>query len=235
MKDQYFGDKRDYFTYDVLERLASDVPDIRQLTCVWMLTPPDATGQGRVPFVPDPELRELTAFFRSRLDSGDRNQTRVGEMRTYFEGRPFRFFSYRDDREDFGRATRTEYFASIPDEALRRSVVFLDPDVGMEPGLGNAKHLRFGELAGVQERMDEPSVAVVLQYARRVTEFWTLMAKQLWERLHRPLAYIAEPPLALYVLTSSSPRREAALDVLRGIAARPAPGVGARRVVGTSG
>jgi hypothetical protein len=40
-------------------------------------------------------------------------------MRTYFERRPFRFFSYRDDREDFGPATRTEYFASIPDEERR--------------------------------------------------------------------------------------------------------------------
>jgi hypothetical protein len=235
MKNQYFGDKRDYFTYDVLDRLAADVPDIRQLTCVWMLTAPDTTGQGRVPFVADRELPELTAFFRRRLESGDRNQTRVGEMGAYFQGRPFRFFSYRDDREDFGLATRTEYFASIPDEAVRRSVVFFDPDVGMEPGVWTEKHLRFGELAGVQARMDETSVAVVLQYARRVTDFWTFMAKQLWHRLQRPLAYIAEPALALYVLASSSPRREAALEVLRGIAGRHTPGVGARRVVGTAG
>jgi hypothetical protein len=163
MKNQYFGDKRDYFKYDVLERLAADVPDIQQLTCVWMLTPSDTTGQGRVPFVADPELPELTAFIQSRLGSGDRDQTRVGEMRAYFEGRPFQFFSYRDDREDFGLATRAEYFASIPDEALRRSVVFFDPDVGMEPGLANEQHLRFGELAGVQARMDEASVAVVFQ------------------------------------------------------------------------
>jgi hypothetical protein len=208
MKNQYFGDKRDYFKYDVLERLAADMPDIQQLTCVWMLTPPDTTGQGRVPFVADPELPELTALFRSCLDSETRDQTRVGEMSAYFEGRPFRFFSYRDNREDFGLASRTEYFASIPDEALRRSVVFFDPDVSMEPGLGNEKHLRFEELASAQARMDEASVAVVFQYARRVTEFWTFMAKQLWDRLHRPLAYIA---------------------------ARHTPGVTACRVVGTAG
>src|SRR5918996_6432480 len=175
MKNQYFGDKRDYFTYDVLDRLAADVPDIRQLTCVWMLTPPDTTGQGRVPFVADRELPELTAFFRSRLDSGDRNQTRVGEMGAHFQGRPFRFFSYRDDREDFGLATRTESFASIPDEAVRRSVVFFDPDVGMEPSLGNEKHLRFDELASVLARMEESSLAVIFQYARRVPDFWTVM------------------------------------------------------------
>jgi hypothetical protein len=136
VKNQYFGDKRDYFKYDVLERLAADMPDIQQLTCVWMLTPPDATGQGRVPFVPDPELPELTAFFRSRLGSGDPDQTRAGEMRAYFEGHPFRFFSYRDDREDFGRATRAEYFASIPDEALRALGGLLRPRQRHGAGVG---------------------------------------------------------------------------------------------------
>lgn len=235
MKNQYFGDKRDYLKYDVLERLTTDLPEIDQLTCAWMLTPPDTTGQGRVPFVPDPELPKLTAFFRNRLDSGGPDQTRVAQMRAYFGRRSFRFFSYRDDREDFGLATRTEYFASIPDEALRHSVVFFDPDVGMEPGLWNEKHLRFEELAGILVRMDEASVAVVFQYARRIADFWTLMANQLRDRLHCPLAYIAEPSLAFYVLCGSPPRREATLDVLRGIAARHTPGVRARRVVGTAG
>jgi hypothetical protein len=235
MKNQYFGDKRDYFKYDVLERLATDVSDIQQLTCVWMLTPRDASGQGRVPFVADPELPELTEFFRSRLDSGDRNRTRVAEMRVYFGGRPFRFFSYRDDREDFGVASRMEYFASIPDEALRSSVVFFDPDVGMEPAFGDEKHLRFDELASVLARMDETSLAVVFQYARRVPDFWTLMAHQLLDRAHRPLAYIAEPSLAFYVLSSSVPRRDETLEVLNRIAARHTPGVAARRIVGMAG
>jgi hypothetical protein len=235
MKNQYFGDKRDYFKYDVLERLATDVSLIQQLTCVWMLTPSDTTGQGRVPFVADPELPELTEFFRGRLDSGDRDQTRVAEMSVYFESRPFRFFSYRDDREDFGAASRTEYFASIPDEALRRSVVFFDPDVGMEPGFGNEKHLRFDELASVLARMEESSLAVIFQYARRVPDFWTVMANQLWETVQRPLAYIAEPSLAFYVLTSSVPRRDETLEVLRKTAARHTPGVVARRSVGTAG
>ncbi len=64
MKNQDFGDARDYFKYDALERLATDLTHVDRLTCLWMLTPPDGTGQGKVPFVPDPELPELTAFFR---------------------------------------------------------------------------------------------------------------------------------------------------------------------------
>jgi hypothetical protein len=127
--------------------------------------------------------RPAPRILRNLHAEADGNRTRLPARRRYtgleeyFEGRPFRFFSYRDDREDFGLTGRTEYFASIRNEALQRSVVFFDPDVGMEPGLGSKSHLRFSELAGVQARMDEASVAVVFQYARRVTDFWTVMAR----------------------------------------------------------
>ncbi|MDP9253262.1 MAG: hypothetical protein M3O80_09680, partial [Chloroflexota bacterium] len=168
MKNQYFGDRRDYFKYDVLERLATDLADVDRLTCLWMLTRPDSSGQGRVPFVPDPELPELTAFFGERLDSEDAARRRVTEMRTYFEGRPFRFISYRDDRDDFDSITRSEYFAYVPDEALQHAVVFFDPDNGMEPRRATERHLRFQELESILTRMDETSVAVVFQYWRRV-------------------------------------------------------------------
>jgi len=208
MKNQYFGDRRDYFKYDVLERLAAELPGIERLTCLWMLTQPDRTGHGNVPFVPDTELPGLTEFFRTRVDSRDPERRRVGEMSQLFQGRPFVFFSYRDNREDFGPSTRGKYFASIPDEALRRAVVFFDPDVGVEPGRATEKHLRFEELAGVMERMDEASVAVVFQFGRRVPDFWNSLARQLVDRVRRPLASIAEPFLGFYVLAcSSSPSR----------------------------
>jgi hypothetical protein len=127
VKQQYFGDARDYFKYDVLDRLASDLGGIERLTCLWMLTAPDGTGQGRVPFTDDPELPTLTEFFRGRLASSDPARRRVGEMRSYFADRPFAFVSYRDDWEDFGPGTRAGYFAGVPDWALRRAVVFFDP------------------------------------------------------------------------------------------------------------
>jgi hypothetical protein len=233
MKNQYFGDRRDYFKYDVLDHLATEL-HLERLTCLWMLTPPDRTGQGLVPFVPDPDLPELTEFFRTRLSSDERRQARVSEMGGYFRTRPYAFSSYRPDREDFGPATRSEYFGSVPAEILRQAVVFLDPDNGMEPGRVTEKHLRFDELARVMARMDEPSVAMVFQYARRVADLWALMAHQFIDRLHRPLAFIAEPTLAFYVLTSSVDRRDEACEVLQRIASRHTPGVSSKRIVQTA-
>jgi len=231
VKQQYFGDARDYFKYDVLERLASDLGAIERLTCLWMLTAPDGTRQGQVPFTDDPELPELTEFFRERLVADDPAQRRVGEMRSYFANRPFALVSYRDDREDFGPGTRAEYFACVPDEALRRAVVFFDPDVGMEPGQATARHLRFDELRDIVSRMDSTSVAVVFQYRRRVADCWELVASQLAERLGRPVAYVAEAVLAFYVIAQTRSRLAEVVGVLERIAGRHTPGAPGSRTV----
>jgi hypothetical protein len=100
MKNQYFGDSRDYFKYEVIDRLASDLDDIVTLTCLWMLTPSDATGHGQIRFVPSPHLPELTKFFRERLEPRNEEQCRVSEMATYFSPRPFHFVSYGGFRRD---------------------------------------------------------------------------------------------------------------------------------------
>jgi hypothetical protein len=170
VKNQYFGDARDYFKYDVLERLASDLTGIDALTCLWMLTRSDGTSQGQVKFVPDPELTALTAFFHDRLDPRDEARCQVSEMSYFFADRRFRLLSYRDDRDDFDWMTRARYFRDIPAESLSRAVVFFDPDTGIEPRRCTAAHLRFDELKSVVGRMDDQSVAVIFQFQRRVAD-----------------------------------------------------------------
>jgi hypothetical protein len=231
VKQQYFGDARDYFKYDVLERLATDLGMIERLTCLWMLTAPDGTGQGQVPFTDDPELPALTEFFRERLADDDPARRQVREMRAYFANHPFALVSYRDDWEDFGPDTRAEYFAGVPDDALRRAVVFFDPDVGMEPGRATAKHLRFDELGEIVARMDSASVAVVFQYRRRVADCWELIASQLVKQLGCPVVYIAEGVLAFYMIAQSRSRLVEVAEVLERIAGRRTPGAVGSRIV----
>ena len=93
MKNQYFGDARDYFKYDVLDRLACDLPEMHGLALLWMLTRSDRTDHGQVAFVPDPELPALTRFFHERLEPRDETRCRVSEMPLYFADRPFSTFS----------------------------------------------------------------------------------------------------------------------------------------------
>src|ERR1700704_5671714 len=114
-----------------------------------MLTPPDATGQGRVAFVPDPERPEFTRFFRERQDPTRR---RVADMPTYLDRHGHSVFSYRDDRADFSNRARSNYFGDIPATALIASLVFFDPDNGLEPTRASEEHLR--RSTGVSRRVE---------------------------------------------------------------------------------
>lgn len=228
MKDQYFGDARDYFKYDVLESVLLADASLDQLTCLWMLTPPDATGQGRVPFVPDPELPELTRFFRERQDPTRR---RVAEMPTYLTRRGHRVFSYRDDRADFSNRARSNYFGEIPATALNAALVFFDPDNGLEPTRANEKHLLYSELVGVFDRMDAASVAVIFQYFRREPSFWEVMGARIASRLGRSVLWIVEPAVGFYVIPKDANKLESLRPVLDAVGSRHTPlGRGKRRV-----
>jgi hypothetical protein len=235
MKHQYFGDARDYLKYDVLDRLASDLRGIETLTCLWMLTPSDNTGQGQVAFVPDAELEELTAFFKERFTDPDSERRRVSEMANYFAPRPFSFVSYGDEDETFSMSTRTRYFREVPGEALQRAIVFFDPDTGMEPSRSDEHHLRFGELASNFERMDETSVAVVFQFARRGEGWLEEIAEQIAVDVSPHVGWIYEHPLALFVVAKSVERLRESEGVLAAVASRHTPGKGTPRTVSHRG
>ena len=77
---------------------------------------------------------------------------------------------YRDSHL-FAQGIRTRYFDDIPVDHLTRSVVFIDPDIGLESGAaaymrrqGPEKYLQYSELLNVSERSSPESVLVVYQH-----------------------------------------------------------------------
>jgi hypothetical protein len=196
-----------------------------------MLTPPDASGQGRIPFVPDPELPELTRFFRERQEPTRR---RVAEMPTYLSRHGHCVFSYRDDRPDFSNRARSNYFGEIPTSALNASLVFFDPDNGLEPTRATEKHLLYSELVGVVDRMDAASVALIFQYSRREPSFWEVMGARIAGRLGRSVLWIVEPAVGFYVIPKVATKLESLRPVLDAVSNRHTPFGRGRRRVGIS-
>jgi hypothetical protein len=47
MKNQYFGDRNDYFKFDLLAFLCDSLPGVQRLTVLWLLTQDDGSGDGR--------------------------------------------------------------------------------------------------------------------------------------------------------------------------------------------
>lgn len=216
MKDQYFGDARDYFKYESLEELWASVSGLRRLVCIWMLTPPDDSGQGDVRFVTRQELPALTTFLSQHIDAGDR---RVRHLRSYFRERGIEYLPWGDEPPFFTSRSRRSYFRDIPQRQLQRALVFFDPDIGLSDHPHDTKHLSFDELIQVHNRMDSNSVTVVYQHRQRKRGFWKTMAIEIGNRLAAPVAYVAEPSAGLFVIPGTSQHVDAINDCLRRLAA----------------
>lgn len=216
MKNQYFGDKRDFVKYQLLEWMALGVPGIRQLTCIWMLTPPTPNNDGNRRFQAHAGSERIGEFLRDCVQSGRRD---IRELTRYFAGSSFNYNPYGDTIDQyFTTSNRRQYFASIPNVALKSAIVFLDPDNGMEPQrVITDSHLRYSELASVFDRMDDRSIAVVYQHRprRKAEEFWPEVGCRIGAHLRASTYYIADSDVAFYIV--SRPGRLASFneDVLR--------------------
>jgi hypothetical protein len=216
MKNQYFGDKRDYFKYCVLTLLMQRHAMFRQLTCIWMLTPPAGNTDGNKPFRILPGCEDLAEFLR-RSRAEQRQDIR--ELRVQFHAMGLNYFAYGDSpQEYFTNTNRVAYFDSIPMAALTESLVFLDPDNGMEPtGRATPAHLRYGNLESTFSRMGGSSAIVVYQHLPRIPakRFWPTVAGRIESRLRAPVITVAESDVALFVVTADEALSAHLTDTLR--------------------
>lgn len=224
MKNQYFGDARDYFKYELLEELLVRVQGLERLVCLWMLTAPDASSEGNVPFAENPRLSALSAFLRRCLDSGNRN---VVLMRQYFASRGVDYTPWGDKPPYFVGKSRNQYFASLPDHVLQHALVYFDPDIGMRDTDPSRKHVSFAELASIRARTDDDSLLVIYQHFQRRQRFWDSMAATLRTRIGAPVGYVTEPDVGFFVIAHTARQSSAIDDALESVAAS-----GRKRTVG---
>jgi hypothetical protein len=204
LKNQYFGDKRDLLKYSLLEMLATRLPNINQLTCIWLLTAPAVNNDGNRFALPRQDASRLELFLHECVAKGRRD---VRNFASYMDGSRLRYFSYGDEASSyFSDKDRTAYFGALPPAALKRSIVFFDPDNGLEPDKScRAAHLRYEELASVFARMDQFSVAVVYQHLprRSPSVFWPELAERLRGRLRCSAGYVAAGDVGFFIALRS--------------------------------
>ncbi len=170
MKNQYFGDRRDLFKYDLLLDLV-DSHGAKRLTFVPMLTPDDDSTEGRLTQADSRGRRRvLFDFLKGCLDSGQRDIRKLREVMPQFA---VDFMPFRDDAW-FTHEQRTEYFGAVTGRLLEGSVIFFDPDIGLQTGTlgymrknGPEKYLLYSELEGVWKRASDDSVFVVYQHLQK--------------------------------------------------------------------
>ncbi|MDP6632952.1 MAG: hypothetical protein QGI51_05565 [Dehalococcoidales bacterium] len=183
MKDQYFGDNKDLFTYDLIYRVMQ-TGLVGQFTFIPMLTPPDNTGQGgktdRNRARVGAHNKELVSFLD---DSIRQNRRDIKQLEEYFAGHGIKMAVYSGADKYFSHRQRREYFAQIGDDLLTKSLIFVAPDVGLEVVRSGEKHLLLGEVQDLYRRMGEHSILMLFQHFPREDHH---------EYLHRRAEELAE-------------------------------------------
>lgn len=210
MKNQYFGDTRDLFKYDlVLEILLNT--HINHFTFIPMLTPNEPSKNGGKTNYEKAKAgtrrTELKNFLEECIKQNKRN-TRELE----------RFFGYSDlvqvakltiykKNEYFCYKKREEYFEKIPTTLLRKSVILVDPDNGLEIDSIKSKgekYIMYEEVKSIFTRMDKLSVLIIFQFIPRVKreEYFLKICKRLKEKVFKiPIYYLSDNQVVFYLLT----------------------------------
>ncbi|MCK4818087.1 hypothetical protein KA005_20120 [bacterium] len=164
MKNQYFGDTRDLFKYDLIEHICN-AQNFSEFSFIPMLTPDDETSHGEnrdySPPKPGHKNNPLIDFLKKYSAQPPRDFTQI---RNYYKqiGINSKIYSgkkYYDHKE------RISYFSGIKKDYLSSSLVFIDPDIGFQPQtVFNDAHLGIFEFYYLLEKAQHDTIFMVIQF-----------------------------------------------------------------------
>lgn len=232
LKDQYFGDRRDIFKYDLLTEIALSLPSGPTLTFVPMLTCPDGKKEGSLTAYDQDLSRDVIySFLRDAVSTNGRRLARLRQLMPQLGVDLFLFRGDSEHDQYFEHPSRDDYFVAIPDRELSRSVLFLDPDVGLETGSvsymrrnGLEKYLFYSELERLFHRASAKTILVVYQHLqndkRRVRDDLRRRLRAVVQALHTSSATAVSDGEVAFLVTARDQVGEHAARVLSGYASR---------------
>ena len=165
MNIRFSGDTRDLFKFDLVRHLMKSFPELASFTFIPMLTDrADANkaeeecrnrspegGKSRESRVTEQEPDGIPG-----KTAGDRGRHGLFYRNTVlFPGGEHLIDVLQKDR--FSHEHRLNYFARLFEQFPKKSLVFLDPDTGLEVKNPTRKHLLFDEVKKITDLMDDSS------------------------------------------------------------------------------
>ncbi len=184
MKNQYFGDIRDLFKYDLCLELLVNTP-INKFLFIPMLTPNDERKDGnRINYKKAKAgllRRNLVEFLQKCIKEEKRD---ISILENFFKkfnrkrknlttiNHKIKLCIYKKN-EYFTNKNRLEYFQNIPFKFLKETLILVDPDNGLEVKSKSnpEKYLLYSELKILYKKMDDKSILVVFQFIPRIKRF----------------------------------------------------------------
>lgn len=226
MKNQYFGDIRDLFKYDLVLEILLKNSFTDTFTFIPVLTKNEPSRYGaRTDYSQATagfRRRELKNFLERCVEEGRRN---IEELERFFkQSKSTRRLSLRiyKKNEYFPHESRERYFSEIEDHFLSASVILVDPDIGLEVKSmkgGKEKYVKYSEVKLLYNRMDKNSVLAVFQFIPRVKreKYFSQICRRLKMALRTPhICYISDNQIAFFILTKNMKMQRLVKDIIDG-------------------
>ncbi|MHC1705770.1 MAG: hypothetical protein AB9846_17850 [Tenuifilaceae bacterium] len=200
MKNQYFGDTRDLFKYDLIFNIIEEL-GVRNFIFIPMLTKDDNSTDGSKI---DYSLAKagylnmkLSSYLKEVISSKKRE---IGHIKTYYSNNNINAIII---EQVLIKQNRSKYFEDAISFIQPNSLIFIDPDNGIEVKNSTEKHLLFSELKSVTEKMDNQSILMIYQHFSRENHV-TFINRKLFElqtiTKQKPL-YITDNQIVFFFLT----------------------------------
>jgi hypothetical protein len=162
MKNQFFGDNRDLFKFDLVYQIMR-IGLVDSFTYIPMLTGnenlPEEPHICRYEAVGGTQNKELMDFLDKSIINEKRN---IGQLDEFYLLNGMQTNIYARDRK-FTHADREAYFSGIGKSLLNRAIILVDPDKGLKEDTNEAGYLMFSELKLLYDQMDEDSYLMFTQ------------------------------------------------------------------------
>lgn len=233
MKNQYFGDVRDLFKYDLIQEVMEQSPALRQFSFIPMLTENDGRSDGNKRITNDKSLQDRLGSQNSELVDclrkydtiapDDRDFREIGD---FFEDKGIRTAIYHPadhlPEDYFTHGGRDVYFSGIPNDYLASALVFVDPDNGLEVKKPSEKHIRYPEIMSLLERMSDDSLLMIYQHFPREkhNEYIKKRLKELHNKTKSESLWITDDEIVFFFVAKRDETHPDLKDVLSGYSSR---------------
>jgi hypothetical protein len=173
MNRQFFGDTRDLFKYDLVRHVMKALPLFDSFTFIPMLTEEEtAKKRGRFKnFERATKLGKAGSQNKDLISHMERLQEIDNDLECFQTiGAYFKKENIFVDilhHHPFSHEERGQYFENVFTHFPKKSLIFLDPDVGLEESKPSKKHLLFDEVESFFRKMDLHSVLMIYQHYPR--------------------------------------------------------------------
>jgi len=213
MNRMFFGDTRDLFKFDLVRHIMKAFPDLASFTFVPMLTENEPASRKRKIATKDLGLaqkkgragthnRELMEDL-GRLQEIDDDYEYFHGIQSYFRKENIIVDVLHTDT--FSHEHRVNYFNRMFEKFPANSLIFLDPDTGLEVKNPTQRHLLFDEVGKISDSMDHQSILMIYQHLPRVIRegYIKKRCRELATITHSRPETITDNEIVFFILTKN--------------------------------